>query len=164
MKTFQKIVHVTFLAIELCICPLSLNIKTCTGRPMIMVVFLSQLKRADFMLTEKRTCIINSANVSSSSGVSLMLSVSSNCSARSRNDGSILKRSPSSNHFWAEDKRPSLVHDKPFCFSNKRVCVSSNQCGVGCVRLDGGGFGGTKAPEDAIGCSAGEYKRTTHDC
>ena len=96
--------------------------------------------------------------------VSLMLSVSSNCSARSRNDGSFRKRSPSSNHFCAEDNRPCLVHDKPPCFSNRRLRVSSNQCGVGCVRLAGGGFGGTNTPEDAIASNAGEYRSTTPDC
>ena len=107
--------------------------KTCTGRPMIIVVFLSQLKRADFMLTEKRTCIIKSAKFSSSSFVILMTPVSAKYSARSTIEGSFRRRSPSSNHFCADDNRPSLVQDKPPCVANKRLCVSSNHSGVGCV-------------------------------
>ena len=100
---------------------------------------------------------------SSSSCVSLMLPVSSKWSARATIDGSFRKRSPSSNHFCAEDKRPSLVQDKPPCFSNKRLCVSSSHSGVGCVRLAGGGFGGMNTPDDAIGSDDGRHTNKPHN-
>ena len=92
-----------------------------------------------------------------------MLSVSSKGAARSTIQGSFRRRSPSPNHFCAEDNRPSLVHVKPPCLSNKRLCVSSNHSGVGCVRLAGGGFGGTNELEDAM-ASRGWGRTTQHAC